>query len=518
MKFTGDNLPRTEYQLELIRSRDDRQILASQWIRQHGLAESRFGKFTPRFGYNGEVLRNDGAPSDRLGGQSFRYNEFMSGVSLDSVSRMSFSALYTVRRDDSLSGGTLQHAASSITQTYGWRVTGGNALSSALDVTLQRKSFAETFRHAVADDVNGILVRSQTQFNPLDRGVESDFFYEAATGRSAKMERVFQRVPRGTGNYTYVGDVNNNRSVDEQDFQLTRFDGDYIAITVPTDQFIPIVDLKASTRIRLAGTRLFSHPNSWFENTLAILSSESYARVEEKSDETDKNQIYLLHLSRFLNDRTTLAGSNIFSQDLFFLENNPAFSIRLRYSQRRGLTQFALNTERGYVREQSIRLRWQLVKEFANQTDILDRTDILGTDQLSTRAHDIRATSFVTDWSYRPEQRVELAFKFSFGQGTNFDSTTADLNDQSVRLLYSFNDRGQVRGELTREEVMLSQVGPIIPFELTAGKVGGKSWLWRLGMDYRVTQFIQGSMNYDGRSEGGGQPVHTARAEVRAFF
>jgi hypothetical protein len=42
--------------------------------------------------------------------------------------------------------------------------------------------------------------------------------------------------------------------------------------------------------------------------------------------------------------------------------------------------------------------------------------------------------------------------------------------------------------------------------------------LWSVAFDYRVTQFIQATMNYDGRTEGGRSPVHTARAEVRAFF
>jgi len=518
VKLAANSLPTGEYQFEIVKSRNAREGISARWVRQHALAGTRAGMLTPHIGYNSEVLRNDGVPLSTLTGQSFRFDEFTSGAALDSMGKMSISAQYSLRIDDSLRSGALQHAATSLTQTYGWRLSEWNNLSSALDVTLQKKSFTEAFRSANADDPEGILLRSQTQFTPLDRGVESDFFYEVATGRSARMERIFQRVSRGTGNYLYIGDANSNHAVDEQDFQLTRFDGDFIAIMVPTDQFVPVVDLKASTRIRLRGDRLFAHPISWFERAFAILSTESYARVEEKSAEMDKKQIYLLHLSRFLDDRTTLSGSNILSQDVYVLENNPVLSIRFRYNQRQGLAQFALANERAYAREQSVRLRWQLIKEFANQIDIAVRRDILGANLASARERDIHANSFTIDWSYRPEQRVELGFKFSFGEGTNFDSTIADLNDQSVRLLYSFSDRGQVRGDFTREEVTIEKSQAVLPFELTGGRVVGRSWLWRIGIDYRVTQFIQGSMNYDGRSEGGGSPVHTARVEVRAFF
>jgi hypothetical protein len=56
------------------------------------------------------------------------------------------------------------------------------------------------------------------------------------------------------------------------------------------------------------------------------------------------------------------------------------------------------------------------------------------------------------------------------------------------------------------------------PYELTGGRVAGKTWVWRSTFEYRVTQFLQASMNYEGRSEGGSAPVHNARAEIRAFF
>ena len=36
--------------------------------------------------------------------------------------------------------------------------------------------------------------------------------------------------------------------------------------------------------------------------------------------------------------------------------------------------------------------------------------------------------------------------------------------------------------------------------------------------NYRVAEFVQATVGYDGRSEGGRRAVHLARAEVRAFF
>ena len=166
-------------------------------------------------------------------------------------------------------------------------------------------------------------------------------------------------------------------------------------------------------------------------------------------------------------------------------------------------------------------MRLQLVKEIANQIDYTNGIDRVASQQPSSRLRDILSNMFAYDLSYRPEQNIELGFKVETGTSTDrfqAPELTADLNTQSLRFVNAFQGSGQLRLEASREEVRLSQSTASFPFELTGGRVDGKTWLWRVAFDYRVTEFIQATLNYDGRSEGGRSPVHTARAEVRAFF
>jgi hypothetical protein len=170
------------------------------------------------------------------------------------------------------------------------------------------------------------------------------------------------------------------------------------------------------------------------------------------------------------------------------------------------------------MQEQSVRIRWHLVEEISNQIDVNHKIDNLSSTQLINRVRGISSNALSTDWSYRPIQKVELGFRFDVGRATNFDTTEANSNDQSVRLTYSIQTKGQARMEFSREEVLLTKSGLFFPFELTGGKVGGKTWLWKLSLDYRITDFLQSSVNYDGRMENNGTPIHSGKAEVRAFF
>ena len=106
----------------------------------------------------------------------------------------------------------------------------------------------------------------------------------------------------------------------------------------------------------------------------------------------------------------------------------------------------------------------------------------------------------------------------SSSDSRHIPSLEADINAQSLRFVFAFQGSGQIRIEGSREEVTLRRVTDTFPFELTGGRVPGKTWIWRGTLDYRVAQFIQATLNYEGRAEGSRGTVHTARAEVRVFF
>jgi hypothetical protein len=246
--------------------------------------------------------------------------------------------------------------------------------------------------------------------------------------------------------------------------------------------------------------------------------------VDEKSKETDTKQIYLLNFSRFLNNQTTITGSQQITQDIFLFENNSDLSFRFRYSEQYGLTQFVSAVEESYMQERSVRVRSQLVQEIGNQTDFINKTDQVSASPTSTRERDLVSNALLSDFSYRPALNWEVGFNFGVTEIVNrFGGThaTADINEEGIRIVQSFPGVGQLRAELKREEVVLVNVTDptlSLPYEFTAGKVTGQSYLWQLIFDYRITSNLQLSIDYNGRIEGGRTPIHFARMEAKAFF
>ena len=332
---------------------------------------------------------------------------------------------------------------------------------------------------------------------------------------------MFVKVPIGTGNYKYAGDRNGNGILDEADFDETRFDGDFIIAYLPGEQLVPVADLKASVRLRLQPERIVERTGGLWNAILRSVSTETVLRLDERSRDPDEKRIYFLDLSHMLNGVNTISGSRQITQDVFLFENERDRSIRFRFSERYGLLQLVTATERSSTAERSVRVRLQLDPEIGNQTEVIGRNDRVTATATTPRVRDVTSLTVSSDFSYRPDRFWEAGLVLGGGEAENrspLGTTSATMNDQTLRCVYAIPSAGQLRAEFRREEVLFSGRTTSIPFELTGGKVEGLNWLWQVWFDYRITSNLQLTVNYSGRTEGGRTPVHTLHAEARAFF
>jgi hypothetical protein len=522
--LADSSLPRIQYQIENINTSNTLLQDESHWIRQRGTAEYEIAHWHPGFRIEAEERIGTPTGRDSMSQGSFRYLEIAPRLTTAEFAKMTVSTELQLRTEDSTDVGTLSRASRSVTQLYTWQLNNYQLISSSLSLSIRSVEFTEDFKRRGNLNSDAVLVRSQTRFTPFQRAIETDLYYEFSNQRSAQLERIFVRVTPGSGNYRYLGDKNGNGVVDENDFELTRFDGDYIVVYLPSDQLYPVADIKASIRLRLQPVRLIPISSAWFNKVLRAISTETYLRVDEKSKETDTKQIYLLNFSRFLNNQTTITGSQQITQDVFLFENNSDLSFRFRYSEQYGLTQFVSGVEESSMQERSIRVRSQLVQEIGNQTDFINKTDQVTASPTSTRERDLVSNALLSDFSYRPTMNWEVGFNFGVTEIVNrFGGTnaTANINEEGLRIVQSFPGVGQLHAEVKREEVVLVNVKDptlSLPYEFTEGKVTGQSYLWQLIFDYRITSNLQLSINYNGRSEGGRTPIHFARMEAKAFF
>ncbi|MBR9976396.1 MAG: hypothetical protein KFF77_12500 [Bacteroidetes bacterium] len=494
-----------------------------RWLRQLGELSYPLSLATPRLRIEQEHRENRDSGTDSLLSSSLAFVDVRPGVLFPAFWNMSLSADVGVRLEDVPLDGVLARQSVDVLQQYGWSLRPWRDLSSSVTVTVRDRRYSEAFRALGRKDLQTILTRLQTRYTPFNGGLDGELLYEVSTERTSRLQRVFLNVPWGQGNYEYRGDLNGNGVQDEEEFEPTRFEGDYILFTIPTDELFPVIDLKSSLRLRLRPERLLrdAGTDTWWTDALRALSTETFVRIDEKSEEQNTADIYLLRLDHFLDDSTTLRGFQNVRQDIFFFERSQDFSLRLRFDQRDGFSQYALGSERSYRRERSLRIKTQLVREVGMQADAVFLDDALRTGAASSRARDIVSEEYRGDFSYRPWKDVEIGFVV--GSKTATDTwpaapVTADISSLAIRSSLSFDGSGRLRAEIERSSVAFDTEIERFPFELTDGRPEGTSWVWRMNFDYRLTSFMQATLTYLGRAESERTAIHTARAEVKAFF
>jgi len=508
---------------DILSTESPMQNSTSSWSRYRGNVAANVWYLRPSLRIEAEDRRQRSAGTDSLAPGSFRFLELSPGLTILKASPLMITGEVQFRTEDSASHGLLHRAFRSVTQLYDVRLQEWNSFSSSIALSVRRTDLSEHFARVGDGSTKTVLARSQSRYTPLRRALDLDVLYEFARERSAPMKRVFVRVPKGTGNYVYKGDENQNGLPDESEFVQTRFDGDFVAVYVADESLVPVSEVKTGARLRVTPRRFIGQTDDFVSRIVNALSSETVVRIEERGTDDNPANLYLLRMSRFLNDSTTISGTQLFTQDIYVNESDPSLSLRFRFNERRSLLRLVGNAEHGMLRERSIRLRSQLLKEIGNQTDFTNKTDRLATAAASPRQRDISSDELRTEFSYRPYSEWELAFGIGVSRIRNRTSVgvaEADLNDELIRLTYSLKGGGQLRGEMQREEAQVQGVGSLsdAPYEFTNGRVIGKTYQWRLAFDYRISQYVQVSVAYDGRLEGTRSTVHTGRAEARAFF
>lgn len=518
LKFSEANSFNFEYNIDYVKS--NTSLLKSKWLRHKGNAYYSFWLLKPGIDFLAEDKKDNSTSSDSLISGSLKYFEYAPYIELIETYGFKLSTKYSLRDDYLPLKGLMTRESKSHTYSLEANYNGIREINTNLVLTLRNKRYEELYKVQGLLDNETILIRSRTKFTFWEKLLNGDLYYEVSTQKSAKLQKIFQRVEQGTGNYIYLGDLNNNGIADEEEFEPTIYDGDYIQVTLPTDELFPVIDLKTSTRWKINFAEL-TDKNSFLGKAISAISSETFWRIEENSRESDYANIYLLKLSTFLNETNTIRGSNFIQQDVFLFENDQELSLRFRYSQQNGLVEYSNGHEKSYKRERSLRIKFKMVKELSNQTDLVNQNDDVNGIISSNRIRQITTNNIISEFSYRPNRDIEVGFRIKAGKSEDShpaEPTVIDLNSQLIRFNLSFLGTGRLRLEIERNELIANTTQNSIPYELTAGNQIGKNYFWRLNFDYKLSSFLQTTIGYDGRVQGTGKVIHTAKAEARAYF
>ncbi len=504
LKLDESGLPRLNNVAEVLISKSEFEN--SKWLRDKGNVNYKIDFLMPFFDYEMELREIH--IGDSISARSFRFLRLMPGFEVG-FKKFKSGFSYEVRFDDSVKAG--RYTRASITRNQNYKANfNAEKFSISSELILSKKTYAGS-----SESVDNALARIQGRAEILNRSLRASFVYRAMTKMVSSLEPVFIKVQRGTGNYKYLGDLNSNGIQDPNEFEQTKFDGDYILLNLPSGKLIPSANVDASFNLRFYPERLFSDKSA-FSKILSAFSSDTYFQVSENSLESWR-KIYFLRLRYFQRENKTMSGVMTFRQYLYLFENSRKFSLRYRYLRTGSMYSYSTVTRKVSGFENSFRIRWYPEYDLGFQLEGLVKNKKSTGGFRESDLFDVYGRSLNLEIFYKPFNYVELSFKVGIGRNKDLGEKRADLNHESMRLSWLLSKRGRVDFEVERNEIIVRGMVGIPSYELVEGNYLGRSIFVRLNFSYNVGDYIQVGGNYNGRFTSNGV-IHIAGVEVRVYF
>lgn len=516
--LTLQAFPEIHYLLERIESHDRTEpdsisTIERNWIRHTLQSGYTLWKLKPIVKLEGE------RKEERYSGQltdGFKFYEIDGGLSTHGFKTCSFFTGFMYRKDWDFEERWLDKSESK-TIRGGLTFKEWKSLSASAEYTNRSKHFLDMS----GTDRTTDLADFKMNYAPLNRAVSSNLRYQVSSMQAARKDRQFIDVGEWKGNYRF------DEQTKEYIYDPGKQESRYLLRTQTVGDFEPVIELKTNLNVRIRPSNLFEkrrEPPSRLTRWLSMVESETVLKIDETTKEQDTWAIYLLDLSKFQQDSTTVEGRMTLRQDLFILPQNQKLNVRLRYEQSDDESNQFIDQETsehiGEERlrvEESVRLRSKISGRFDLQGELKMRQNRRQAGEQIT--YNIHSNIFSADIGYRPRSPIEVSLKSAYSRDEDRNSEQRSLSfSLSPGLSYSLPGKGRARAEASWTHVSVDRTDLLLFYTMAGGKKQGNNFDWSFNLDYRLHRYVTILISYTGRSEPDRPVIHTGRAEMRAFF
>ena len=531
--YDKDKIGRASGKYEYISSDYKLTQTNNNWWRYSAQLSRDIWKLSPEFMYASEKRKNE--TNTLVSG--FDFDDFGAKLSLIHLDYLSGSMQFNKRYDnvyDIENRGSLIPQAKTETGTLILDLQNFRETSASLRFIRRKKDYTSKFENIKVDTLRLLYTDPSVQdtvwqdrttnlaelnlsHSRWKKAVNLNLQYKVSTEQTALKEKVYLNVGEGRGNLIYDKDL--------QEY-IPDPNGTYILFILPSGKLEPITNLESALRIKFDPIKYLRRNPEGLKYLLTQISSESYFRVEEETQESDVASIYLLNLSKFQQDQT-IRGNISFNQDLYLLRNNRdlSFRYRYRYSKAR-FNQYleASENEDRHSIEHGLQTEWKISNKVKSQTELRTKIFTKISNAIPLKNRDITGYYFDQGFSYRPLSSWEFGLESSYGNETNQTVNypiTLWYETIKGRVNYSLPGNGRVSANYSFQKVDVTSnpQGKVTPYEMAAGKKEGDSQLWDLRIEYTVAKNVVFTFYYNGRKEANFEnTIHTGQAEIRAYF
>ena len=367
---------------------------------------------------------------------------------------------------------------------------------------------------------SSVLGRAEYNTDIWRGAITGSMLYEIGGGQEPQKDYIYFEVPAGQGEYTWI-DYNKDGIQQLNEFEVAQFrdEAKFIRLFTPTNSFVRTDYLQYNYNFLInPGIALKNIESVKFFKFLKNILWQSSLQVFQKSISGDKRN--LNPFNSYASDTSLLSFDRLQSHTISYNKLSQVWGLELNYleSSNRAFLSYGLETRS--LRDLNLRLRSYWLKTFSLELVIRKKGNSLETPGFSNRNYAIQAFSF--------EPRISLV------KGTDF---RAQINYRAERKKSALAERGNIysigldsRYNLFGKTAITAKVNHTairyqgvtntsVSYLILEGLQPGKNYIWSLDLTRRIGDYIELSMQYEGRQMGVSKGIiHLGRAQFRALL
>jgi hypothetical protein len=161
-------------------------------------------------------------------------------------------------------------------------------------------------------------------------------------------------------------------------------------------------------------------------------------------------------------------------------------------------------------------------KELSGLLSLTSEVNEQDSETFDNKDFTIQGIGLNPELSWQPSSKFRLTTKYQFQDKKNVladAGETASIHD--IKIEGTFNKVSTSSLRINFSTVLIDFNGrrnSALEFTMLEGLKDGTNWIWGVSYDRKLMSNIRLNLSYDGRKSGEAQVVHTARAQVSAFF
>jgi len=375
---------------------------------------------------------------------------------------------------------------------------------------------------------NSLLSRGEYNVNEWKGFLTGNVLYEIGAGQEQKRDYSYVEVPAGQGDFTW-NDYNGDGIQQLNEFETAIFpdEAKYIRIFTPTNEFIKANYNTFNYSIALNPRSIISvTTGSHLQKFIARINLQSSLQINKKEEADGLVQFNPFQTA--LSDTSLITLAQIFINTISFNRFSSKWGFDFNNSRNAGKVLLTYGYESRKINEWSLRTRINITKLVS-----FDITGKKGISLLKTENPKFDNRNYKIDqYSIEPRTiftrganfRLILGYKYTNKENQQGFDEKYSSNALNSEIKYNILQSTSIQAKFIYGNIIYQTSDPVnglnstVSYIMLDGLLPGKNYIWNLDFTRRLSNFLELSLQYEGRKPGTANTVHIGRAAIRALL